>query len=127
MRLLISVVILLAFPVLELAVLLELGARYGAWVLVYLLIAAVAGFVLVRGERTLFFVRMVQALQHGQHPWRALLSGARNVVAGVLLILPGVISDVLALLLLLVPVLLRPTQAPPPEAGVIEGEWRREE
>jgi UPF0716 protein FxsA len=47
------------------------------------------------------------------------------MLAGVLFIIPGVISDVIAILILLIPMPTR--RAPVPPDDVIEGEWRRED
>lgn len=126
MRMLVLLLILLAFPVLEVVLLIELAARYGWWLLGYLLISAVCGWLLLMDERIVVFGRMVQTLQQGRHPLLALLTSAKKIVAGVLLILPGVVSDVLALLLLLIPI----PSSRMKDSGtddVIEGEWRREE
>ena len=46
---------------------------------------------------------MMQSVTSGGNPIKTLLGSARNMVAGVLLIIPGVISDVLAVILLLIP------------------------
>lgn len=126
MRLPILLLILLAFPVLELVLLFKLGAQFGWWLAAYLLAAAILGWLLIQDEKMVVFGRMVQTMQQGQHPLRALLASARKVIAGLLLIFPGVASDVLALLLLLIP--LPASRRPPPsDDGVIEGEWRRED
>lgn len=135
MRLLLGLLILLAFPVLEIWLLVELGDRYGAWVLAYLLIVAVLGWRLIRDERQLLAGRMMQTLSLGGTPAKAMFMSIKNLVAGVLLIIPGVITDALATILLLLP-------AAEPEVrrhhrayghsraandDVIEGEFRRED
>lgn len=125
MRLLLILLILLAFPVLEVMLLIELGERFGWWLLAYLLLSAGLGATLIAQERVSVVARMMHNLQQGRHPVRALLTSAKKMVAGILLILPGVISDVVALVLLLVhlPVAAQPAA----NDDVIEGEWRREE
>ncbi|HWU66345.1 MAG TPA: FxsA family protein [Methylophilus sp.] len=95
--------ILLAFPFLEIAVLIELCQRYGWWVLVYLVIIGYLGLKLIRSEKDLIAARMFQQMSAGGNPVSALLSTARNMFAGVLLLIPGVISDALAVILLLIP------------------------
>jgi UPF0716 protein FxsA len=122
--------ILLAFPILELFLVGRI-AREAGWelTLAWLLIAAVSGVVLIRGQRRHLLRRMVGVLQGGHSLFGALFAGIRPLLAGLLLIFPGPVTDVLAILLLLVPA----PAAPPPEQdrpadnGVIEGEWRREE
>ncbi len=125
MRLLLVLIILLGFPVLEISILINLAEQYGWWVGVYLLGSASLGWLLIQEERLAVFGRLYQASQGTQTPIRALLTSASRLVAGVLLILPGVISDVIAVLILLIP--MPQSKTPPPEDGVIEGEFRREE
>ena len=96
--------ILLAFPFLEIAILVELAQRYGWWLLAYLLIIGYLGLRLIRGEKDLIAARMFQQMGAGGNPVGALFSTARNMFAGVLLLIPGVISDAIAVLLLLIPV-----------------------
>jgi len=134
MRLLIGL-ILLAFPVAEIWLLIELGQQYGWWLLVYLVGIALLGLRLIQDEKALFTGRVLQTLSAGNHPVKAIFGSARNIIAGVLLILPGVITDIIAVILLLVPI--KANQAPnaqsPYQAGqaanddVIEGEFRRED
>lgn len=95
--------ILLAFPFVEIAVLIELSQRYGWWVLAYLLIIGYLGIQLIRSEKDLIAVRMFQQMGAGGNPVSAMFSTARNMFAGVLLLIPGVISDVIAVILLLMP------------------------
>lgn len=95
--------ILLAFPFLEIAVLIELSQRYGWWVLVYLLTIGYLGLRLIRSEKDLIAARMFQQMGAGGNPVSAIFSTARNMLAGVLLLIPGVISDVIAVILLLIP------------------------
>jgi UPF0716 protein FxsA len=135
MRLLSFLVILLAFPVLEIWLLIELGNRYGWWLLAYLVIVAMLGWRLIQDEKLLMLGRMAQTLSQGGTPAKALFGSAKNLIAGILLILPGVLSDVLAVILLLLP--SPKSQTSGPRAGstknkaanddVIEGEFRRED
>ena len=47
---------------------------------------------------------MMQSVASGGNPIKTMLGSARNMVAGVLLIIPGVLSDVIAVILLLIPI-----------------------
>lgn len=126
MYLLLLLLILLAFPALELVLLFKLAALIGGWLALYLLVSAVLGFLLIQDERVVVFGRLVQAMQQGRHPLLALFASARKMIAGLLLIFPGIVSDVLALLLIIpLPSFRQPM--PWEEDGVIEGEWRRED
>ena len=126
MRLLLIPLLLLGFPVLEGWLLFRLGERFGAWVLVWLALMVICGVLLIRMEKLVWALRIVASLREQRSPFGALLTSARSVVAGLLLIFPGVISDALALLLLLWPLPKgRPLDGGGPP-GVIEGEYRRE-
>lgn len=125
MRLLIILAILLAFPLFEIYLLVQLAAVYGWWLGIYLLFTAVAGWTMIQEERLAVFGRLFQIAQSGQHPVVALLTSARKILAGILLIFPGVASDILAVLLLLVP--MPSGKRRMHDDGIIEGEWRRED
>lgn len=135
MRLLLGLIILLAFPVLEIWLLVELGDQYGWWVLAYLLIVAILGWRLILDERQMLAGRVMQTLSLGGTPARAMFMSMKNLVAGVLLIIPGVITDVLAAVLLLLsaaePRAQRDSSGFQPNRAanddVIEGEFRRED
>lgn len=102
MRLVIGL-ILLAFPFAEIFLLVELAHRYGWWLLVYLVAIGFLGLQLIRGEKLLMSAKMMQSLSAGGNPVKTMLGSARNMVAGVLLIIPGVITDMIAVILLLIP------------------------
>lgn len=131
--------ILMAFPLLEGAVLYTLGQGHGGWVVAWLFFAAFAGIVLIKQARFSLVTRLASELSRGQFSLAAIIDSFRTVLAGLLLIFPGIISDVMALVLLLLPIrepayqfaTVRPNRAgkPPRDAlrdGVIEGEFRRE-
>lgn len=124
--------ILLAFPVLEIGLLIALAGQYGWWLLLYLVIVAILGFRLIKDEQLMMFGRMAQTLSQGGTPGKALFGSAKNMIAGILLIIPGVISDLVAVILLLLPTAKggpSPSQARRKAANddVIEGEFRRED
>lgn len=127
--------VLLGFPVLEAWVLFRLGDAFGIWVLVWLVAAAVVGVMLIRFEKLVWAVRVANQLRQQGSPVTALLASVRSLVAGLLLIFPGVISDCLALLVLVWPLSSGGPFGPGPgsggspgrASGAIEGEYRRED
>ena len=134
--------ILMGFPLLEGAVLYQLAAGpsgHGGLVLAWLVFAAIAGMVLIKQARFSLVARLAEALSQGHFSLAAIIDSFRTVLAGLLLIFPGIISDVLALCLLLLPLREpayqrasgRQTRAPQRSRmrpdGVIEGEFRREQ
>ena len=103
MRFLVGI-ILLAFPFLEIFLLVDLAHKYGWWVLFYLVVIGYLGLQLIRGEKLLMSAKMMQNLSAGGNPIKTMLGSARNMVAGVLLIIPGIITDIIAVILLLIPI-----------------------
>jgi UPF0716 protein FxsA len=108
MRFLIAL-ILLAFPFAELYLLYELSNIYGWWVLFYLVVVFYLGLQLIRDEKQSIPTKLMHSfspenMAAGSNPVKALLGSARNMVAGVLLMIPGVISDVIAVIFLLIPI-----------------------
>lgn len=123
---------ILAFPVAEIWILMDLARQYGGWLILYLVVIALLGLQLIRDEKQLFSGRMTQNLSQGGNPIKALFGSARNIIAGILLIIPGVMTDIMAALLLLIPFKAGGLNQPNPSAhaandDVIEGEFHREE
>ena len=128
MRLKWVVLLVLSFPVVEAIGLYWLANRIGWWVLVWLALSAMAGLTLIRFERAAWSMRLLSTLQSGSHLGASLFASGRMLLAGVLLLFPGVISDFLALVLLLLPGTIKSRSRVPRAANddVLEGEFRRE-
>lgn len=97
------VLLLLSFPVLEAIGIFWAASAIGGWVLLWLLLAAVAGVMLIRVERVAWGARLLFSVQSGTHPLAAMFASGRILLAGGLLVFPGFISDAIALGLLLIP------------------------
>ena len=133
---------LLAFPVAEALSIMWAAAHFGWWTLLWLAAAFFAGLALIRFERVAFAPRMLFSMQRGDSPFRALFASTPLFVAGGLLMFPGLITDAMALGLLLYPGTWHtphPGPLPQGERGtqtaqgagrpyddIIEGEFRRE-
>jgi UPF0716 protein FxsA len=123
------VLLLLSFPVLEAIGIFWVASAIGGWVLLWLLLAAVAGLALIRVERVAWGARLLFSVQSGAHPLASLFATGRILLAGGLLVFPGFISDAIALVLLLMPgTWARRTSDPLRSANddVLEGEFKRE-
>ena len=96
--------ILLGFIFSEVYLLIILGQRYGIWLLVYLVLIGYLGLQLMRGEKQMMSAKMMQSIKEGGNPLKSMMGTARNMIAGVLLMIPGVITDVIAAILLLIPI-----------------------
>jgi len=103
MRLLLPV-ILLGFIFTEIYLLIALGQRYGIWLLVYLVLVGYLGLQLIRGEKQLMSAKMMETFKTGGNPVKSMMGSARNFIAGIFLMIPGVITDVFAVIFLLIPI-----------------------
>src|SRR3982751_5341609 len=95
--------ILLGFPLLEAVVLVRLSETLGWWMLAWVVLAACAGMALIKEARFALVARLAAGVGQGRVSITAVTDSARTVLAGLFLICPGVISDVIALMLLLLP------------------------
>jgi UPF0716 protein FxsA len=100
----IVMLIVLAFPVLDVVVTLRFARWTGVPALAWFIGSAAAGMLLLRHERIGFRARTLAALRGDQPLMRGLLDSGRKVLAAFLLILPGIVSDLIALVLLLLPI-----------------------
>jgi UPF0716 protein FxsA len=121
----------LAWFVLEVVLLVKVGQAIGALAVVGLLFAAgILGSLLLRHAGTSIVASLVAQDRNGRSLVDRLRSAGWQVAAGILLMVPGFASDIVALLLFLPPVrrlisrlLPRPTHIHT-RSAVIEGEFR---
>lgn len=87
--------LLLITPVVELALLLRVGNWIGFWPTVGILVAtAILGSFLVKREGLAVWRRLQDRLKVGDLPGTQIVDGVIILVAGVLLVTPGVFTDV---------------------------------
>lgn len=93
--------LLIAWIVAEAWIVARLAERFGSTaVLIWLIAAVVAGSIVIRrqGMRSIREIQIATA--RGELPANALIGGAIGLAAGLLLILPGLLSDLVAISLL---------------------------
>lgn len=96
--------LLIGFPLLELYILIKLGTVIGAFPTVALVVGtALLGAFLLRRQGLSNYRRMQQSMARGEVPAQEMLEGVVILLGAVLLLVPGVITDVLGLLCLLPP------------------------
>lgn len=97
--------LLLALPLAEIAVFVLVGSQIGVLATIGLVIATtIAGSLLLRVQGFGALSRIRAAMETGAPPGREMVHGLMIMVAGVLLLAPGFITDALGLLLFLPPV-----------------------
>jgi UPF0716 protein FxsA len=105
MPILLALLALLALPLLEIAVFVLVGRWIGLWpTLGLVLLSGIAGAVVLRLQGFLVLRRAREAARRDELPVAEAIDGLCVLLAGVLLILPGFVTDVFGILLLLPPV-----------------------
>ncbi len=92
-------------PILELAVIIQVGSSVGVLpTLALLILVSIVGAWLVRHQGTGVLTRIRQQLSVGQLPTDELVNGVLILVAGALMLTPGFLTDAVGLSLLVPPV-----------------------
>ncbi|KQT42923.1 hypothetical protein ASG43_15325 [Aureimonas sp. Leaf454] len=98
-------ILLLGLPILEIAVLILVGEQIGLLATLGIVLgSAVLGALLLKRQGFAALGRIRAEAAAGRVPGRDIVHGVMIVVAGVLLLLPGLIGDAVGLLLFLPPV-----------------------
>lgn len=101
----------LALPILEVAFFIEMVGQIGlSWSLLLIAAAAIAGFVMLRAQGFAVFREAEAALARHEVPLDAVIHGVVLLAAGMLFLIPGFVSDILAFLLLLPDVRMKVAQ-----------------
>ena len=102
MKLLVLLAVLfIAFPILEFTILIEIGRRLGTVTTILIVFGTgILGAILARMEGMRIVSRIQDNLRLGIMPQEELLDGFLVLIAGVMLITPGLISDITGMLLL---------------------------
>ena len=82
----------------------KFGSLYGWWFLLYLIVMAVLGWRLIQEEKTLVLSRFMSTMAHGGNPMSLIVGAAKNLMAGGLFLFPGIFTDIIAFILLLIPI-----------------------
>lgn len=91
-----TALVLLAFPLLEIALLIKAGAHFGFWpVCLVVILTAVAGGSVIRAHGLAVFSRLAARLEQGGSGLAAMADTLVAVTGGLLLISPGLIGDVI--------------------------------
>ena len=136
------VLIFLILPLVEIALFIVIGGQIGLWpTLALIILGGLSGVLILRANQA----RAVQVMERGLRgisPGTFLAQGAFQVVAGILLILPGFLTDTIGLLLMIPPLQrailawvrarvevreVHMRTAPQGSGDIIEGEYRTDD
>ena len=102
---LIMFLLFVILPILEIAVIIRVGGAIGVLPTIAIMIGmAIAGTWLIRSQSRIALTRAAEQLRGGKPPVDEVIDGFGILVAGLLLLTPGFITDVLGLALLVPPV-----------------------
>ena len=127
--------LLLLLPFMELASLILLGQRIGVGAtLLWVLGTGLLGLVLIQRQGWSMLQQLQIRMAENRSPFAVLKTGMWWLLAGVLLMIPGLITDTLAVACLVMALVSRGKPAPGEPGGptvwkkgnttIIEGEWR---
>ncbi|EFK96673.1 FxsA cytoplasmic membrane protein [sediment metagenome] len=89
-------------PVIELAVLLKVGAYIGVSnTLLFIILTGITGAILARLEGFATLYKIQQSLREGRMPTEEMLDGVMILIGGILLLTPGFITDIFGFILLI--------------------------
>lgn len=94
--------IFIGIPLLELMILIELGREIGFWPTIFLVI--VTGFLgasLARSQGMWIWMEIQHELQQGNMPADKLVDGLLILIGGVVLLTPGLLTDIFGFMLLI--------------------------
>ncbi len=101
-------VLFIVMPIVEIALLLEVGDLIGGWpTLGLVILTAFLGAKLLRQQGSSTLQEIQQKTASGEIPGNTLIEGLMLLVAGILLITPGFITDIIGFILI-VPVTRKP-------------------
>jgi UPF0716 protein FxsA len=146
--LLLFLLLFIGVPLVELYFLIKVGAQIGAFPTIFLTVfTALVGGMMVRAQGFKTLSRVRESMNRGEVPAYELMEGAVLLICGLLLLLPGFITDTVGFVFLVPPVrrwlltlglqrggVMGPAESasqggsrPSRERPVIEGEYQRED
>jgi UPF0716 protein FxsA len=101
------VIMFMAIPLAEIALIIKFGQLFGLWPTIAVVIGtAFLGATILNNQGLKAFMRIQESALKGETPIGSVIDAAFIALAGVLLVMPGLITDILGLLLL-VPMIRR--------------------
>ncbi len=94
--------LIIVLPAIEISVLLLSGHLIGVWfTLLLILITGALGLILAKRQGMETWRKAQEQMQYGYMPGNEIIDGVCILIGGVFLVLPGLISDIIGIILLL--------------------------
>lgn len=94
--------VLLAIPIIEIALFVIIGSEIGVWSTIGLvLLAFVVGMAILRSNGTRSLPQVQAALQRGEDPGQQIFGATLRMMGGGLLLVPGFLSDIIGIAMLI--------------------------
>ena len=95
---------LFLLPFIEIWGLFKFGSMYGWWFFLYIVVMAILGWQLIQDEKALVLGKLMGMIAQGGNLAAAILGSAKNLLAGALFIFPGIFTDMIGFILLIIPI-----------------------
>lgn len=94
--------IFIGIPLLELMLLIELGREIGFWPTIFLVVATgIFGAALARSQGMWIWMEIQHELRQGNMPAGKLVDGLLILIGGIVLLTPGLLTDIFGFILLI--------------------------
>lgn len=104
MPILIILALFIGIPVIEIAILIEIGGFIGVWLTIAIIIStAIAGTILLKIQGLSVLALAEQSIREGRPPVDMVIHGVFLLIAGVLLLTPGFATDAIGFALFVPP------------------------
>ena len=95
-------ILFIVIPIIEIAILVKIGTLLGFWPTMLIVIATgILGATLARIQGFLVLTRIRTELQMGRMPAEELIDGLLILIGGILLLTPGLLTDLMGFLILI--------------------------
>jgi UPF0716 protein FxsA len=95
-------ILFIVIPIIEIAILVKMGTILGFWPTMLMVIATgILGATLARIQGFLVLTRIRTELQMGRMPAEELIDGLLILIGGILLLTPGLLTDLMGFLMLI--------------------------
>ncbi len=95
-------ILFIVVPIIEIAILVKIGTILGFWPTMLIIIATgISGAILARIQGFIVFNRFRTELQMGRMPAEELIDALLILVGGILLLTPGLLTDLIGFLMLI--------------------------